>query len=342
MLLWIAQWPGGLAARAEHSPTVWLPERSAAGDRLLRVQCRPPYTATVYAEGLSSPDGLAFSPSGELYVAEETAGRVSRIASNGLNMPVLSGLSNPEGIAFDSAGNLYVVEDVAAGRLLRRTPAGVTSTLASGLDAPEGVVWTSNDELYVTESNAEFVSSPVDLRTRVSAVSAAGIVTPILTNTPTVSGSGPTYTVTFWSYSGIVEGPSGSLYVANELSGQSITQTAGSNTFVLTTTDSIFAVDPASGARIPIAAGLSRVEGLRFSANRSFPLYVAEEDTGSGTGRLSRVESNGAHAPFCVGFERIEDVVVGPSGRLYVSEDSSGMIIRIEPVRDLFLPALRR
>jgi hypothetical protein len=34
------------------------------GDPLARIQCPADFTATIYAEGLSSPDGLAFSPTG--------------------------------------------------------------------------------------------------------------------------------------------------------------------------------------------------------------------------------------------------------------------------------------
>ena len=110
----------------------------ALGDPIPRIQCPPGYTATLYAQGLSSPDGLAFSPSGVLHVAEETAGRVSRIEPGGSITTVVSSLANPEGIAFDADGNLYVVEDVQNGRLVRVTPGGDTTELATGLDAPKG------------------------------------------------------------------------------------------------------------------------------------------------------------------------------------------------------------
>ena len=73
---------------------------------LPRVQCVDGYTASIYAEGLSSPDGLAFSPSGVLHVAEEAAGRVSQIGPSGLVTPLMTGLQYPEGIAFDDAGSL--------------------------------------------------------------------------------------------------------------------------------------------------------------------------------------------------------------------------------------------
>ncbi len=99
----------------------------------------------------------------------------------------------------------------------------------------------------------------------------------------------------------------------------------------LYTTDSIFAVDPTTGDRTVFASNLVSPEGLRFSANGDFPLYVAEEDVGDGEGRLSQVESDGSHTPLCTGFFTIEDVAVDQQGWLYVSEDTSGLVILIKP-----------
>jgi sugar lactone lactonase YvrE len=276
-----------------------------AQDSVPRIQCPAGYTARIYAEGLSGPDGLAFSPSGVLHLAEETAGRVSRIEPDGSLTPVVTGLAGPEGIAFDSAGSLYVAEDVPGGRLVRVATDGTTTTLATGLDAPEGVVWRAdNDTLYVTESNIEFASIPQNpLRTHVTVVSHSGLTTRIVT-------------ATLSSFAGITLGPDGLLYVTNEASG-------------LITNASIFTVDPDTGARSLFASNLVSPEGLRFR-DGGFPLYVAEEDIGDGTGRLSRVEAGGSHVPFCTGFYGIEDVVLDEDGGLYVSEDGSGSIILIE------------
>lgn len=289
------------------------------GQPIPRIQCQPGYTAILYAQGLSSPDGLAFDPSGVLHVAEEAAGRVSRIEPSGSITTVADGLTNPEGIAFDSAGNLYVVEDVQNGRLVRVAPGGGKTDLATGRDAPEGVVWTSGGTTYITESNVEFTTPNFyDFRTRVTAVSPVGEVTTILTDT------------LYWSYAGITIGADGLLYVTNEASGTG-------------TTDSIFTVDPVTGERTLFASGLVTPEGLRFAANGDFPLYVAEEDIGDGTGRLSRVKADGSHEPFCTGFYGIEDVAVDERGRLYVSEDSSGWIIVIkESPYQTYLPVVLR
>jgi alkaline phosphatase len=287
------------------------PFTSVNRDVIPRIQCPAGYVAKSYAEGLSLPDGLAFSPDGMLYVAEETAGRVSRIEADGTVTPVVTGLHFPEGIAFDTTGNLYVVEDVpeppdwSMGRLLRVAPDGTSTTLATNLEAPEGVVWAPGGTLYVTESNVQYTSSPFDFRTYVTAVPTSGPSTRILSN------------AWYWSYAGIARGPDGFLYVTNEASGTG-------------THDSVFRVNPATGARTLFASNLVSPEGLRFGADGDFPLYVAQEDTGSGAGVLSRVEANGTHTPLCTGFYSIEDVIQGDDGRLYVSEDTSGLVIVIE------------
>lgn len=302
----------------------------AQGDPLPRIQCARPHTVTVYAEGLSSPDGLAFSPDGVLYVAEEEAGRVSQIGPGGVLTPVITGLSSPEGIAFDEAGNLYVVEDIEGGEVVKRTPGGVRSTLAAGFEAPEGVVWTPDGTLYVTESNVQFISDPLGLRTRIAAISPSGEVTRIITSTPVLQGSD----VRLWSYAGLAVGPDGQLYVTNELSGikQTVVVIPGTLTLTLFTTDSVFSVNPATGARALFASDLmTSPEGLRFSASGGFPLYVAEEGVEGGAGWLSQVMADGSHMPLCTGFGSVEDVAVDGRGRLYVSEDTNGLVILLEP-----------
>ncbi len=108
----------------------------------------PSFQLSVYASGLTQPDGLAFHPtSGELYVSEESAGRIS-VIRQGRALPVIEGkfrmsdqvpsewldedhprehwlnntLVSPEGIAFGPDNSLYVVEDSTRGRVLKFTP----------------------------------------------------------------------------------------------------------------------------------------------------------------------------------------------------------------------------
>lgn len=284
----------------------------AVSQPLARLACPAGYQASIYAQGLRSPDGLAFDPAGTLYVAEELAGRVSSVAPDGSATPIVSGLDHPEGIAFDPDGNLYIVEDRQHGRVLRVSPSGTLSVLMTDREAPEGIAYATNGTIYITESNIQFTDAPFDYRTRITAITSAGKAITVRSD------------VIFWSYSGITIGADGMLYVANEA--------AETNSYGVSGHDSIFKVDPASGKRTLAASNLFAPEGLRFGAGNTFPLYVIEENLGNGAGRLSRVEANGDHTPFCTGFLSIEDVIIDQSGRIYVSEDGSGSIIQIEPI----------
>lgn len=330
--------------------------RAAAGDPVPAVDCGDIYTATVYAEGLHSPDGLAFGPDGLLYVAQESAGVVSQVDAAGVVTDVLAGLSNPEGIAFDDAGNLYVVEDVLTNaRLIRRSPAGVTTTITSDLVGSEGVVVAADGTIYVTESNVEnLIANPTDAlnaRSYVTAVSATGIVTRMVTSQPqVVSQVGLDIYVEFLSFSGIALGSDGLLYVGNETSGYSASGDQPPFTITVTTTKSITAVNPATGVSMLFASNLLAVEGVRFTAGGQFPLLAVEEDLDPDDanvgGRLSQVAANGALAVICTGWGSIEDVIMDDQGRLYVSEDvgGNGRIIRLEnsPQWQIFLPVIQK
>lgn len=112
------------------------------------VQPELTFEMQVVAEGLKSPDGLALHPvTRELYVSEETAGRIS-VIRNGRVDAVLgpqirvdgplpewiltaakpesfwrsSTLRSPEGICFGPDATLYVVEDLPGGRVLAFKP----------------------------------------------------------------------------------------------------------------------------------------------------------------------------------------------------------------------------
>jgi len=148
------------------------------------------YSASVYADGLSEPVGLAVHPlTSEIYVAEKAAGRISVLREGHQVVAVSDGwevqndlpawavtsdkplrywlhnrLREPAGISFSSDGHLFVTEQVADGRLLEFMPDDSGAlTKARAIPIPwlykefawESVAVAADGRLFLTGSAAE-------------------------------------------------------------------------------------------------------------------------------------------------------------------------------------------
>ena len=196
----------------------------------------------VFTEDLHSPDGLAFFPEGTVYVAEETAGRVSGLSPGGTRFTVLDDLSSPEGIAWDPSFGILVVEDVPQGRLI----SSAKGVLQESIPNPEGVTVANDGTVYYTWARHGGPSG-------------------ICAWDP----QGPDTVLTLpvgFMLSGIIQGPDLMLY--------SCIETPLVSRFV-----SVIQVDPSTGDWLPYAAGIASAEGLRFSPDGE-TLMVASESTG--------------------------------------------------------------
>ena len=122
-----------LDSNLAHNPLSSLDEKREDTARERQEDIQRNYVEVRRTGGLESPDGLAVHPlTGEIFVTEEDAGRVSVLRDYG-PMPVMDSttvitgadgqeqgpIRSPEGLAFDAAGDMYVVEDIPGGRLLR-------------------------------------------------------------------------------------------------------------------------------------------------------------------------------------------------------------------------------
>ena len=129
-------------------------------------------TLTTLITGLTSPVGIAFDSSGNLFVANnqvvsvypKTGGTIfGQPVSADTLTTVASGFSFPVFLAFDPAGNLYIsdyngstvsVLPSASGALFGQpVTADTVTTLLSGLQNPAGVSVDSAGDLYVSEYN---------------------------------------------------------------------------------------------------------------------------------------------------------------------------------------------
>jgi len=273
------------------------------GDTISRITLPEGFKATVFSTGIDGVDGLVFSSTGYLYAASEGNGTVYRIDEHGNAIMVTDSLFNPEGLAADSSGLIYVTEDVEYGRLIAIKPSGELFIICDSLQYPEGVAWIEEGIFAVTESGLEATTLP-----------------PVMTGVRRIdmNGSCPLFSSLYlWSCSDLIADSSGAIYVCNELSGYGFIQS------------SLLRIDPYSGEWEVFCSGLRSCEGICCSTDGSFPLYVVEEDLGTGSGRLSTVDENGTATTFAEGFYNIEDVAVGTEGGIYVSEDTTGMIILI-------------
>src|SRR5260221_293021 len=93
---------------------------------------------SIFASGLSIPNGLAFNSAGDLFEADEGSGNIFQFTPGGLQSTFASGLNFPFGLAFDSADNLFESDYnyPSLGSIYEFTPNGAQSTFASGLDSP--------------------------------------------------------------------------------------------------------------------------------------------------------------------------------------------------------------
>ncbi len=135
---------GALAARAD----VYVADTSAA--KIFTYSAVN--AATVFDQGLTSPNPLLVDAAGNLYVGENGTGTIYKYAPGGGRSVVLT-IANDAffGFVFDAAGNFFVsaYDTVAAvGSILKVAPDGTQSTFATGLTRVRGMVFDGAGNLY--------------------------------------------------------------------------------------------------------------------------------------------------------------------------------------------------
>lgn len=243
-----------------------------------------------FITGLSGPDGLC-SSGNNIYLCEETAGRILQIHMDGSTAVIAEGLHSPEGIHATDGGGLLVVEDAESGRLIEIAD-GVSVTLATELPFPEGVTVDNQGVIWFTTGGIEGGS----LFTTLWKISE---------NTPEIVYSLPSV----FSFSDLEASRDGLIYICSESSG-------------IVGDVSVFRFDPSCGEMIPFVAGIPFCEGIGMT-DGGFPFYVTQE-----SGALYSIDSTGSHSLLTDTLNSIEDVVV-VNNQVYVSEDGTGSLLRL-------------
>lgn len=149
------------------------------------------------------PEGMAFAPNGNLYIADVTASNVHVYDTAGNSVASMGSaeLSQSTDVAFDSAGNMYVVNP-GNGNVLKSV--GGTQPLleffanqTGGLVIPSALTFGPNGELYVLDSDNN--NGPA-IRRYTAAGAADGAVV--------------SYATTSFQPNDIAFGPDGKLYVS--------------------------------------------------------------------------------------------------------------------------------
>lgn len=104
---------------------------------------------TVFAEGLRGPSGLAISPTGDIYVASYSEDLVWRFTPGGERSVFVRELATPAGLSFDRRGRLLIANR-RTNQILAAHPDGKMELAAEGLQTPVGAVELPNGDLLVS------------------------------------------------------------------------------------------------------------------------------------------------------------------------------------------------
>lgn len=109
---------------------------------------------------VNTPQGLAFGPTGDLYVADEWQNRIFRISPSGKKTVFVStyAINYPHALAFDSAGNLFVGHGNGIAKI---APDG-TITKFGGTATSTGLAFDADGNLFAIADYASVVKYAPD------------------------------------------------------------------------------------------------------------------------------------------------------------------------------------
>lgn len=112
-------------------------------------------TVTDYVTGLGVPTGIAFDASGNLFVADYNAYKVTKITP-ALTQTVLTSLlsASPQQIALDGNNNVWVAGSGNFGNQIAKISAAGTITSYSATNSPYGVAIDAAGNIYYSEANS--------------------------------------------------------------------------------------------------------------------------------------------------------------------------------------------
>ncbi|RAH95408.1 serine/threonine protein kinase [Acuticoccus sediminis] len=104
---------------------------------------------TTFADGLSGPSGLTIGPNGTIYVASYSRDEVYRFTPTGERRVHVTGLATPAGLSFDRSGRLLVANR-RTNQILSVSRSGSLEPVIGGLRTPVGAVQTPDNGYVVS------------------------------------------------------------------------------------------------------------------------------------------------------------------------------------------------
>lgn len=126
---------------------------------------------TLTTTGISSPIGITFDVSGNLYVVNSGGKIYKYTGATGTAAQFASGvtMTNPVGVVFDSSGNCYVLE-ASGNKIYKISSSGslLTTITLTGATTVSGIAIDASNNLYITNYNGTTSSSIIKYNTGTS------------------------------------------------------------------------------------------------------------------------------------------------------------------------------
>jgi len=268
---------------------------------LLRVLPDGSVENIVPASGLCTPQAIAFSPRGELFISNDEAGRITRATSAGRVSSVvkLNTYAPPWGtIAFERSGAFYYSEGMPGkpSRLVKVSPEGDVSVVSEQFDRPAGLAFDHEGNLFV----AEYMTGKI------------WYVTP--------EGAIKTFVAGLDYPESIAFGPDGDLFVT-------VGYQAGDPAMASTIRTGIVKVAP--DGTVSAFVDLPNVQYMAVSPSGDlFATAYIYTDLPVG-GQVYKIEPDGTVSSFATGFLAPTGLAFDISGDLFVADDANSTITRV-------------